>query len=109
MRQKTGVVEAAKSNWGTARRPLILVVVTGVVGTAVNAMAPSAAPGGVTAGLSALITVNAVVLALVYATTQRAVILSLRGDIGRSFFEWVFYMALMSMIGMLLGIIYLVW
>ena len=48
-------------------------------------------------------------LALVYATTQRAVVLSLRGETGRGFFEWVFYMSLLSMMGMLLGVIYLVW
>lgn len=109
MRPATGAAAAGRLNWGTARRPLVLAAMAIVVGAAVNALTPTAAPGGITAGLSALITVNAVVLALVYATTQRAVILSLRGEIARGFFEWVFYMSLFSMMGMLLGIIYLVW
>lgn len=109
VRREARVAGAGKRNWGTARRPLVLVAIAILVGTAVDALTPTAVPGGVTAGLSALITVNAVVLALVYATTQRAVILSLRGEIARGFFEWVLYMSLLSMMGMLLGIIYLVW
>ena len=110
MREDSGSDDRAQSQWWVStRRPLVLLAVTGLVGTAVNTLTPAAVPGGVIAGLSALITVNAVVLALVYATTQRAVILSLRGDVARGFFEWVVYMSLMSMFGMLLGIIYLVW
>lgn len=96
---------AWRNNWTL----LVLSLVLTVIMVAVEAGVATAVPADITAGLSALITLNAVVLALVYATTQRALVLSLRGEVGRGFFEWSSYMSLMSIAGVLSGIAYLIW
>ena len=45
MRRAARVAGAGKRNWGTAGRPLVLAVVAIPVGTAVNALTPTAATG----------------------------------------------------------------
>ena len=101
--------QTAQRAWRSARAPLIILVIVIMVAVVVDATKPVEPSDGITAGLSALITLNAVVLALVYATTQRALVLSFRGEAGRAFFEWTGYMSLMSMVGVILGIVHLVW
>lgn len=95
--------------WRTLRAVLIATLVLVPLASLVGYAAPAASPSGIAAGLSALITLNAVVLALVYATTQRAVILSLRSEAARGFLELTIYMSSMSITGVVLGVVYLVW
>lgn len=109
---KTGVnapVRLYKENPGV----LILAVVSSSVGSVVYIILPATISSemseSITDGLSALITLNAIVLALVYTTMQRAVVLSLRGDKHADFFGWTAMMTVMSMLGVLSGVIYLVW
>ena len=89
MSRKSPVPRAVSGIWTAVRTALILFVATSIIATIVGITVPSATPEGIAAGLSALIALNAVVLALVYTTTQRTAVLSLRGDVGWSFFEWV--------------------
>ena len=109
MSRKGRLAQIAARAWRNNWTLLVLSVVLAIITAAVEAAATTAMPADITAGLSALITLNAVVLALVYATTQRAVVLSLRGEVGRGFFEWSSYMSLMSIAGVMLGVTYLVW
>ena len=66
-------------------------------------------PDALNAGLTTLITVNAVVVGLTYATTQTAVSLTARTDESASYSYGVNSMAKDSLAGVLLGIVHLVW
>lgn len=60
-------------------------------------------------GLSALIALNAVVFSLIYGTTQRILVLFMRGKAAKSFVDSVLRMWMLSMFGVVLGVLYMVW
>ena len=68
-----------------------------------------AAPDALNLGLATLITVNAVVVGLVYATMQKAVALTTNSDERESYAFGVSVMVVCSMLGVLAGIVHLVW
>ncbi|MXY09245.1 MAG: hypothetical protein F4Z00_12360 [Acidimicrobiaceae bacterium] len=89
---------------------LIVPMAVGVAsGVATHFLAKHAVASDLSLGLATLITVNAVVVGLVYATMQRAVTLTNRTPEGESFALGVVAMTVFSMFGVFAGVIYLVW
>ena len=78
-------------------------------GVATHFLAKHADASDLSFGLATLITVNAVVVGLVYATMQRAVTLTNRTPEGESFALGVAAMTVFSMFGVFAGVIHLVW
>lgn len=89
---------------------LIVPLAVGVAaGVATRFLAKHADASDLSLGLATLITVNAVVVGLVYATMQRAVTLTNRTPEGESFALGVAAMTVFSMCGVFAGVTYLVW
>ena len=100
--------------WREIWKPLIfnvmlLLILSIVLTFVLVVIAPVAKPQGIMAGLSALITLNAVVFALIYATTQRVFVLFMRDNAGKSFFKSAYYMWMLPMLGVMFGVLYMVW
>ena len=91
---------------GWAGFPLVVGAIAGVL---TGVFREDAAPENLNAGLVALITVNAVVVGLAYATTRRAITLATRTGEGSGFALRVFFMVLGSMLGILFAVVHLVW
>ena len=101
-----GAISRLRSLVGWAGFPF---VVGGVAAVLTGVFRYDATPESLNAGLVALITVNAVVVGLAYATTHRAVSLATRTDKGSGFALRVFFMVLGSMLGILFAVVHLVW
>ena len=120
LRQEDGVIRALRARadrWlGAIGRLRRLVgwagfpfVVGGVAAVLTGVFRDHATPESLNAGLASLITVNAVVVGLTYATTHKAVLLATRTDEGSGFALRVFFMVLGSMLGILFAVVHLVW
>ena len=88
------------------REPLALGIAAAIA-TAI--FSDSAAPDALNLGLATLVTVNAVVVGLVYATMQKALSLTTNTDERESYAFGVSVMVVGSMLGVLAGIVHLVW
>jgi len=120
MRRENGMIRARRAQAGRCLRPISRLwrligragfpFGVGLVAAALTGVFwDDAAPERLNAGLVALITVNAVVVGLAYATTHKAISLATRTDEGSGFALRVFFMVLGSMLGILFAVVHLVW
>ena len=93
-----------------ARRPLRIPTAIGVAAAiATLIFSDDADPDALNLGLATLITVNAVVVGLSYATMQKALSLTARTDERASYAQGVTDMVVNSLFGVLAGIVHIVW
>ena len=88
------------------REPLALGIAAAI---ATSIFSGKADPDALNVGLVTLITVNAVVVGLVYATMQKALSLTTNTDERESYAFGVSVMVVASMFGVLAGVVHLVW
>ena len=98
-------------NWGRrmAKWAGLPAVVGIVAALATGVFRDHATPESVSAGLVSLITVNAVVVGLVYATMQKAASVTPSTEAGEGFVQRVAFMVTGSMLGILMAVMHLVW
>ena len=99
---KRSLLKAGK----VVREPLALGIAAAIA-TAI--FSGKADPDALNVGLATLITVNAVVVGLVYATMQKALSLTTNTDERESYAFGVSVMVVASMFGVLAGVVHLVW
>lgn len=91
-------------------KPIGVPLVIGVFAAVVTAMfSDRADPGALNLGLATLITVNAVVVGLVYSTMRTVMSLTAQTDERDSYALGVIVMVVASILGVLAGIVHLVW
>ena len=91
-------------------KPIAIPLAVGVVALVVTATFSDAAdPDALTLGLATLITVNAVVVGLVYSTMRTVMSFTAQTDESDSYALGVIVMVVSSLLGVLAGIVHLVW